>query len=106
MSAAPPSSRTDGPPASAPPDSGTVTIGPDGATTATSVGTPGVPARIGRFEVRRLLGEGSYGRVYEAFDPTLQRLVALKVARPERLVNEPTVERFHREARAAGLLMH
>src|SRR5438874_1956267 len=35
-----------------------------------------VPPRIGRFEVRRYLGEGAFGRVYEAFDPTLRRVVA------------------------------
>jgi serine/threonine protein kinase len=38
-------------------------------------------ARVGRFEVRRLVGEGAFGRVYEAYDPSLKRVVALKVAK-------------------------
>ncbi len=65
-----------------------------------------IPARIGRFEVRRFLGAGSFGRVYEAFDTSLQRAVALKVAKPAQLADEALIERFHREARAAANLMH
>src|SRR5688500_17789682 len=67
---------------------------------------PGVPARVGRFEVRRLLAPGAFGRVYEAFDPVLQRAVALKVARPAQVADEALAARFHREARAAAGLMH
>src|SRR5687768_6354831 len=67
---------------------------------------PGVPARVGRFEVRRLLGAGAFGRVYEAFDPVLQRAVAPTVARPSQVADEALAARFHREARAAAGLMH
>jgi formylglycine-generating enzyme required for sulfatase activity len=104
MSDPPPTSRSEVP--DRPLDVGTVTIAPDHLAPGTPQVPPSPPLRIGRFEVRRFLGAGSFGRVYEAFDPTLQRLVALKVARPEQLFNEHRVERFHREARAAGLLMH
>ncbi len=65
-----------------------------------------LPARIGRFEVRRLLGQGGFGRVYEAHDPALKRQVALKVLRPEQVQTEGQVQRFLEEARAAARLMH
>src|SRR6516164_4177622 len=51
-----------------------------------------LPSRIGRFEVRRFLGEGVFGRVYEAFDPALKRAVALKVAKPAQLESQQRVE--------------
>src|SRR5207248_4173145 len=61
-----------------------------------------VPERIGRFVVRRFLGEGAFGRVYEAYDAQLDRAVALKVAKPELLQGEQRVRRFLREAKAAA----
>ncbi|WP_051184618.1 serine/threonine-protein kinase [Desulfatiglans anilini] len=60
--------------------------------------------RYGRFEVQRELGRGSMGVVYLAYDPDLDRLVAVKVLREDRLVSEDFVERFLREARAMGRL--
>jgi WD40 repeat protein len=64
------------------------------------------PALIGRFEVRTRLGAGAFGAVYRAFDPHLQREVALKVPHPGTL-NDPRVrERFLREAKAAAGLRH
>jgi hypothetical protein len=44
--------------------------------------------------------------VYEAYDPSLKRAVALKVARPEQVQTPQRVERFLREAQSAGKLMH
>jgi len=67
---------------------------------------PDVPERIGRFAVSQLLGEGSFGRVYRAYDEQLEREVAIKVAKAERLNEPQQVERFLREARAAGRLKH
>jgi serine/threonine protein kinase len=66
----------------------------------------GPPARIGRFELRRRLGAGAFGEVYCAFDPHLDREVALKVARPGTLTTPDRVQRFLREARAAANLRH
>src|SRR4051794_5727787 len=60
--------------------------------------------RVGRFLVRRLVGEGAFGRVYEAFDPQLERPVALKVARPEALTTPDRAQRFLDEARAVANL--
>ncbi|MFO0810443.1 MAG: bifunctional serine/threonine-protein kinase/formylglycine-generating enzyme family protein [Gemmataceae bacterium] len=65
-----------------------------------------MPARIGRFEVRRLLGTGAFGAVYQAYDPRLDRDVAIKVLRPGLLDNAKYVERFVREAKAAAGLRH
>lgn len=41
----------------------------------------GIPAKIGRFKVVRLLGKGGFGEVYLGRDPTLPRYVALKIPR-------------------------
>ena len=41
------------------------------------------PASIGRFRVDAVLGSGGMGSVYKAFDPTLQRTVAVKTVRPD-----------------------
>ena len=62
--------------------------------------------QFGRYEVRRLVGTGGMGAVYEARDTQLDRIVALKIPRSE-LVNDPTVlQRFLNEARAAGAIRH
>ncbi len=69
------------------------------------VGTA-VPQQVGRFSIRRFLGEGVFGRVYEAYDQSLRREVALKVAKPEQLASPGRVRRFEREAQAAAGLTH
>ncbi|HEV3262376.1 MAG TPA: protein kinase [Gemmataceae bacterium] len=65
-----------------------------------------LPRQIGQFEIRARLGSGAFGAVYRAYDPRLEREVALKVAHPETLANPPAVERFLREAQAAAQLRH
>src|SRR5689334_6357314 len=42
-------------------------------------GVPAEPVRVGRFEIVRMIGRGGMGCVYEARDPNLGRVVALKV---------------------------
>lgn len=61
---------------------------------------------IGRFEIRREIGKGSMGVIYEARDPRMGRSVALKVLRADRLASPEFVARFLREARAVGRLTH
>src|SRR6516225_3311807 len=52
--------------------------------------------QLGRFELRRELGHGGCGIVYLAFDPLLEREVALKVPRPEVLATPERRRRFLR----------
>src|SRR5262245_19595491 len=67
--------------------------------------TGSIPTRIGRFEIRAVLGEGAFGRVYRGFDPGLTREVAIKV--PHRKgMTAGFRERFLREARAAATIHH
>src|SRR4051812_15167053 len=51
-------------------------------------------ARLGRFEVRSRLGTGAFAEVYRAYDPVLDREVALKVPHPGALGSSRAVERF------------
>ena len=65
--------------------------------------------QLGKYEIRRELGRGAMGVVYEAFDPMIKRRVALKTIRPDQLATErpdDVVARFRREAQAAGRLSH
>jgi serine/threonine protein kinase len=65
-----------------------------------------IPERIGRFEVRSVLGGGTFGRVYRAFDPQLGQEVAIKVPLDSALRTPADRERFLREARAAASIHH
>jgi serine/threonine protein kinase len=62
--------------------------------------------QLDRFELRSELGVGSFGYVFQAWDPRLQRLVALKVQRAGSLASQEEVERFLREARSVAQLKH
>jgi serine/threonine protein kinase len=61
---------------------------------------------IGRYEVWEEIGKGSMGIVYKARDPHIDRLVALKVLRRDRVTSDEFVQRFLKEARAIGRLSH
>jgi len=62
----------------------------------------GLPT-IGRYEVLEEIGSGAFGVVYAAFDPELQRRIAIKIIRPDR---PPTKARLQREARLLASLSH
>ena len=64
-----------------------------------------LPETIGRFQIQAVLGRGGMGEVYKAFDPTLQRIVAVKTIRPD--IDRPEyLERMMREAQACARLSH
>ncbi len=62
--------------------------------------------KYGRYEIIRELGRGSMGMVYLAHDPNINREVALKILRPDRVESADFVQRFLKEARAIGRLAH
>ena len=70
----------------------------------------GIPEKIGKYHVSRVLGRGSMGVVYLARDTLIDREVAIKtIVLPPGLDDDKIMEfraRFLREARAAGRLSH
>ncbi|MFO0562824.1 MAG: serine/threonine-protein kinase [Polyangiales bacterium] len=59
-----------------------------------------------RYELRRRVGEGGMGTVFEAFDRLLERRVAVKVLRPEHASNAQISARFELEAKIASAFQH
>lgn len=62
--------------------------------------------KLGKFEIRRVLGNGAMGEVYLGVDPSIGREVAIKTILPAAAQGDEAKERFAREARAAGVLNH
>jgi hypothetical protein len=65
-----------------------------------------LPLTIGRFRILERLGAGAFGTVYLCHDPQVDREVALKIPQPGLLESPAAIERFLREAKAAGQLRH
>jgi serine/threonine-protein kinase len=91
------------------------TVGPESGSTERSPGdssdtaegeAPPNTQRIGKYEILKPLGRGGMGAVYKAFDPVLERDVALKVMLPETAGDPEQKQRFEREARAVARLSH
>jgi WD40 repeat protein/tRNA A-37 threonylcarbamoyl transferase component Bud32 len=61
---------------------------------------------LGRFQVLEVVGQGTFGIVYRARDPELDRVVALKVPRAGNLTGPQDLDRFLREARSVARLRH
>jgi serine/threonine protein kinase len=61
---------------------------------------------LGQYALLEPLGEGGMGQVFKAKHVRMERIVALKVIRKERLENPDAVRRFEREIQAAAKLSH
>jgi serine/threonine-protein kinase len=64
---------------------------------------------LGKYELRAVIGRGAMGTVYEAWDPVIDRRVAIKTVRFPAAHDEAMdeeLQRFKREAQAAGRLTH
>ncbi|HEX3679123.1 MAG TPA: protein kinase [Galbitalea sp.] len=68
----------------------------------------GLPSgiQIGRYQTIELLGVGGMGAVYKAWDPAVQRHVAVKMLFPDLADHPQALERFKLEAATAGKLRH
>src|SRR5512136_1875132 len=62
-----------------------------------------VEKRVGKYEIAEQIGVGGFGVVYKAWDPFIQRWVALKVCSS---TDAEATQRFFREAQLAGALQH
>ncbi len=63
-------------------------------------------ASVGRFLVLKKIGEGGMGSVWTAYDPDLDRKIALKIVRPDRSETDDARARMLREAQALARLSH
>jgi serine/threonine-protein kinase len=89
----------------APPSPDTVTAAQTGPAGSSGSRASHVPPHIGRFQVRRMLGEGAFARVFLGFDEQLAREVAIKVPKSDELTPE-FHETFIRENRLAAVIHH
>ena len=68
------------------------------------------PTNIAKYEIKRRIGRGSMGVVYEAYDPFVQRTVAIKVAHTSKDMDAATVQKlrelFFAEVFSAGRMHH
>ena len=81
-----------------------------GGSTQKPIPSAPLPERVGEFRVLRKLGRGGMAEVYLAAQDGLNRQVALKVLRPDRLAEgadgDVMIRRFEQEALAAAALNH
>lgn len=62
--------------------------------------------RVGRFQLLKEVGKGAFGSVYRAYDPTLERIVALKIPRSGTFSTREDEDRFVTEAAHSAKLSH
>ncbi|MFS0738330.1 protein kinase [Sphingomonas sp. 1P06PA] len=61
---------------------------------------------VGRYELRDKIGEGAMAEVYRAYDPSIDRVLAIKLLKADVAADAESADRFLREAKAAGALAH
>ena len=61
---------------------------------------------VGRYELKERIGEGAMAEVWRAHDPSIDRVLAIKLLKQEFRSNPAYSARFLREAKAAGALAH
>ena len=74
-------------------------------TTVRAESAQAIPQQIGAFTIRRLIGTGGMGAVYEAVQDSPRRTVALKVLKPG-LLSRQSLRRFEHEAQVLSHLRH
>jgi serine/threonine protein kinase len=60
----------------------------------------------GKYQVVRVLGTGGMGTVYQAMQPAMNRMVALKLIRPEMVTKPDALARFHKEMMVTARIEH
>jgi serine/threonine-protein kinase len=66
----------------------------------------GIGQRIGNYRVRRKLGQGGMGAVYEVVQEEIGRQAAIKILHPEYAKDGQSIQRFFNEARAVNIIHH
>src|SRR4051794_28563112 len=64
------------------------------------------PTKVGRYTILRRLGKGGFGEVFLAFDDELDRPVAIKIPRPDRVAQPEDIQAYLNEARIVASLDH
>lgn len=64
------------------------------------------PPTLGRYQLLEMVGQGGFGQVWRSRDTELERDVAIKIPRPDRLGSPEQAKRFLEEARKAAKLDH
>jgi serine/threonine protein kinase/tetratricopeptide (TPR) repeat protein len=94
------------------------TVGSSAASSVASAAPPGAPPSISlgelgpgsqfgpRYRIESEIGEGGMGKVYKAYDSDLDRIVALKLVRPELARDASSLQRFKQELLLASRISH
>jgi serine/threonine-protein kinase len=61
---------------------------------------------VGRYQIDAVIGEGAMAKVFRAYDPKIDRTLAIKLLKSQLLGDDEYRARFMREAKGAGILSH